>query len=365
MASDIVDEKEDKYEPRHNDSTEFENDEIGLDDKDEDQEIEDTIADSLYVDEKEKQTIEAPVNSTDTAFDTIKNVDENLPNSHRESNEDTYKFVKDMQNGLTDKVSELGDKLSEAGDKRTEDLKEMFAKHDKTHEQYQQKMEEKDKEHHQELKEYQLALQQASNEAIKYRIIEKVRAKIAQNALSFADVVSEYDQNISQTKNSINRTKTKLQPFQNNLLEVEMKIGSIEVRYEELHHELDKIIHALKELKELKKSMKSSKYREECQRKERIIQEILDDIEQKELELLNKELDRLNKLEEMDPMLQELEKYEIGLEYLDSERIRLISVGTHQMNVQIPLENQNSEDASNYIDVPSSDTSKTNNLLTE
>ncbi len=361
MASNFVNENEDENEPLNDNSTDLEveneeeNSEEGLRSEAEGQKVENDTVDHLNV-EEDNIKVNNPIN---TAFNTVKDVSESV-----------MSYVHESEKNTKDLLSSSIDKLSEQGRKNTKDVKEIFEDHAKktseTHEQHQQKMAEKDKEHHKELKEYQFALQQASIEVTKYRTIEVIRNKIAQNALSFADAVGEYNQNIIQTKNNINRAKMKLQPFQNDLREVEMKMGSIESRYEELHHEFDKIIYSFEELKEQKESMKSAKYREVCKRKEKEIEHILDDIKHKELELLNRELDRLNKAEEMSTMLQEFEKHEIALECLESEHARLVSVGIHQMsNVQMPLENQNGENTAELIDVSSSDVPKTNNLLPE
>ncbi len=98
--------------------------------------------------------------------------------------------------------------------------------------------------------------------------------------------------------------------------------------------------------------MEDAKYGEILERQERELKRLLDEIEQKELELCNREHERLVKEEDMEPLLLALEKSEIALEYLETEQVKLISMGTHNLsNFQPVLENKNKSEDGELIDI--------------
>ena len=304
----------------------------------------------------------------------LKSIDKEIDQGKMDAINKSSDNVKDIAGNALDKTHGLleknTNKLAEVGSKTADYVKEIAdtsaQKLQDAHDKHKREIEDKDKKHYGKMKEYQGLLQNASMEITKYRTIEEIRNQISHNVLSFADSISTYHQKIADTKNSINRAKIKLQPFQNDLQELEEKLVILDSHYEELHHGFDKQIYSLDMLKhEYKKSMKKSKYHEAYQRKKRELKHLLDEIEHKELELLNREHDRLNKVEEMEPMLQGLEHHEVALEYMENEYTKLISVGTHKISsLQTGIEYKNIKGESETIDAQFYEESKSNKLLT-
>jgi len=287
---------------------------------------------------------------------------ENMVNQNTKSMKDV---AMDTASRLQKTTNDVMEKIAEIGNKNIEKLIDIQDRH-------QSKLEERDKMHKAEIeeaqreaREYQGMLQQASVEITKYRTKHEIINQFAQNILSFAEAEAMHKQKLFDTKNAINRIKISLQPLQDNLQNLKTKIAVLESHYEKLHQDFDKQIYLLESLEhEYKDNMEESKYYEAYKREMRELKHLQDEIEHKELELLNRELDRLNKIEEIEPILQELERVEIALEYLESEHERLISIGTHRLS-DLQIENQNSNETSDIIDISTYDTSKTNNLLTQ
>ncbi len=281
----------------------------------------------------------------------------------------------DTVTGSLEIAGNATDKIAEAGNKTLDHIKEMAGTGAQSlidiQERHQNNLEEKDREFkveikkaQKEIREYQGLLQYASIEITKYRTTQEVYSQFSQNTLSFAEAEAKHSQKVSNTKNTIDRKKRELQPLHNDLQDVKTKIAVSESDYENLHHKFDKQIYSLELLKyEYKESMEESKYCEAYQGKERKLKRLLDEIEQKEMELLNRERDRLDKAEEMEPMLQALKEHEIALKYLEEEHRNLISAGLLKLgNPQI--ENKNSNETGEVIETQIYEKPKSDKLLT-
>jgi hypothetical protein len=243
-----------------------------------------------------------------------------------------------------------------------------------THEKFRNSLDEIESKHKEEIAKsqekihnYQDMLYKTTIEIIRQRTIKEIKEEFAQNVLTLVEAKAKYEENVSKTKNDIKRIKNNLKPLQDELQKIEIEIKILESHYKKLNNDFDTLIKALDELKyEYKHNMDESKYYEIYRRKYREQKRIVDDIEQKELELLNRELERLNKIEEMEPLLQEIERNEIALEYLENEHDKLIQIGMHKLN-NSQLEKQNMDESvleeGDIIDVPLSDLNKTEKSL--
>ena len=203
-------------------------------------------------------------------------------------------------------------KVEELEKKEENRIKELMVGHDKT------------------IKGYSQLLQVADRKTTELKVREELRNEISQKMMNLSELIATYNEKILNLENNIRRQKEKLNPQRNKLKELEVELRILDSLYMELNSKFDKEVYLIKEL--MVENIDSDKYAEIYKRKNMIVDQLLEELRHKELELLYKECDILDTKEEMKVDFDELEKLEVFYEYLKNEQAKQIFIGTHKVS---------------------------------
>ena len=138
----------------------------------------------------------------------------------------------------------------------------------------------------------------------------------------YQEKLANFTLQIEQLKNKISLSKEKLQKEEQLLALIENNLGHEEKDFEKLNSNFSQKIEALYALQhEYRDIMDEVEYEKRLLQKEGELQELLSEIEEKELVLLNLELERINRVNLLTPQQNVLKKLEEDLQVLELEKI--------------------------------------------
>lgn len=208
-----------------------------------------------------------------------------------------------------------------------------------------------------EIKAYQKSLMSAYGEVQRYRVVEEVRNIVANNIINYAEKQAKYNEEIKNITYTINEKEKELQPLEMELNSIKTTIVSLQDAYDELGKRFEVVVKFMSELKfEHKGDLDPQKYSEKYGRKKRELIDLIDDISNKELQLLEKERERLNKIEEINPLMIDLKKTKKVKDILENSKEKFLSVGILEIgNLQLENMNIDTSNTEDIIDVDMSE----------
>lgn len=251
----------------------------------------------------------------------------------------------------------ISDRVKSAFGKTTNILNDNFkeVKND-----YKEIIDKKDKElvtSKEEIKAYRKSLMSAYGEVQRYRVVEEVRNIVANNIIGYVEKKANYDEEIKNITYTIKEKEKELQPLEMELNSIKITIVSLQDAYDELGRRFEVLVKSMSELRfEHKGDLDPQKYAEKYGRKNRELIELIDDISNKELQLLEKERERLNKIEEINPLMIDLKKTKKVKDILENSREKFLTVGILEIgNLQLENRNIDTSNTEDIIDVDMSE----------
>ena len=291
---------------------------------------------------KDKKEAETEQKAIEKEAETEQKVIEKEAETEQKKNEGERKTIKDSM----DIVSKSSEKITDI----IKDVKDEYREHRK---EADKKLTEKDNE----IKEYQKSLMSAYGEVQRYKAVEEASRIISDNIIAFVDKKAKFDETIKNISYDIGEKKKELQPLEIDLNTIKTDIKSLKDSYVELGHKFEIIVKVMSELKyEYKHDLKPKKYNEKYNRKNRELKELINDISNKERQLLEKEKERLVKIEVLEPLLIEMKKAKKIKTLLENNRERILTTELHKIgNLQLENKNIDKLNMKDVIDVDDSE----------
>ena len=211
-----------------------------------------------------------------------------------------------------------------------------------------------------EIKEYQKSLMFAYGEVQRYKAVEESRNIFAKNITNYVEKKAKFDEEIKNLNYDVDVKEKELHPLEMDLNTIETSIISLQDAYDDLGRRFEVVVKSMSDLKfEHKGDLDPQKYREKYGRKKRELIELIDDISNKELQLLKKEKERLDKIKEIEPLLIELKRTKKVKDILEISKENFLNIGILKLpNLQSENKNIDKSNTENIIDVDVSDSKK-------
>ena len=175
-----------------------------------------------------------------------------------------------------------------------------------------------------------------SDTQIKMSVISKIQeidGLYKRGTLEYTESIHRYNIEIEKLKSQIEVENSKNAEEERALFAVENIIDYEVKLFESLHHKFTQKLESLVELRdEYKGSLEESIYNDKFSRKERELTMLLDEIEEKEISILNRELEKINlstilgkKLKIVEELIRSLKEIELEKSYFESTELQKIS----------------------------------------
>jgi len=159
---------------------------------------------------------------------------------------------------------------------------------------------------------------------IKKSIISKINEmdmQYKQGTLNYTEKLHRYNIEIEKIKSEIDIENIKNLEDQKILFAAESILEYESKAFETLHHKFIQKVESVVELRdEYKESLEEHVYNEKYARKKRELSLLVDDIEEKEMSLLNKELEKINLSNAFSQKLKRVEELKVSLQELELEK---------------------------------------------
>jgi len=179
--------------------------------------------------------------------------------------------------------------------------------------------------------------------AMKMSIISKITEidrLYKKGVIQYTETVHRYNIEIEKLKSEIELESKKNSEEQRVLFSVESILEYECKLFESLHHKFTQKMESLIELREeYKESLEESIYNEKFSRKERELFICIDEIEEKEIALLNQELEKINLSNILGKKLKKVEELTRSLKELELEKSYFESTGLNQIS-NLKIEHQ-------------------------
>lgn len=154
-----------------------------------------------------------------------------------------------------------------------------------------------------------------------------------QGVLQYTQSIHRYNIEIEKLKNEIEIESKKNTEEQRRVFTLESVLDHECKLFDKLQHKFTQKVESLVELRdEYQESLDEKVYREKLFTKERELFSLLDEIEEKEMDLLNQELDKINfsnilgkKLKKLEELITSLKELELEKSYFESTELQKLS----------------------------------------
>lgn len=273
--------------------------------------------------ENRASEIESSKHQSDNMTDIAKTAVDKFNDANKHQTDSVKEMVKDSNEQMvktTERTLEhtknVINSVAHNSSKMTDDLNNQIAKKNQT------------------IETYQKSLHSVQVKVAQFQIQEQMRNEILYKIVDFAARKLKYDEVKANAKENISLKQREIDPLQEALRETEIERRIIDTQFTDLCIEFDKqagIIESLQDV--LSDEIDESRARKLINKEIKKLKRLTDKIEEKELELLNKEHTRLCQQEELEPLLDVLEEFEISLKYLENEINNQLNLEMHTIAI--------------------------------
>ncbi|CAA6798752.1 MAG: Unknown protein [uncultured Sulfurovum sp.] len=168
--------------------------------------------------------------------------------------------------------------------------------------------------------------------------IKEIDKLYKQGVLHYSESIHRYNIEIEKLKNEIELENKKNEEEQRSLFAIESILDHECKLFEKLHDKFMQKVASLVELRdEYKDSLEESMYNEKLSRKHSELFDLVDEIEEKEMALLNQELEKINlsnifrkKVKKLEDLTRSLKEVELEKNYFESTELQKLSYSSSE-----------------------------------
>lgn len=180
---------------------------------------------------------------------------------------------------------------------------------------------------------------------------EKVKEIIFEKIIDFVNAKAKFDEEIKNIEFEIRDLNKDIAPLKEEISKIEIDMKILVSSYDELNIRFEKKVEIMQRLKlEREKYSDISKFQDSFKREKTELKNLINEITDKERQLLHKEKEKLNKIQKIEPLLKQLKELKKTKNVLINSKEHFINTEILDMNSN-KLKLENKKEIENVIDV--------------